>query len=366
MVSKGKVVIAPDSKAAEWVRQIAANPTGTLKNIACEFTSKLPQRPPMKDAMEFYKNLPMKRNRYGDIPCLDKTRVKLAEPRDGNDYIHANVVIMPQNKCRYILTQAPLPDTIQDFWAMVWQENVSMIVCLTKILERGKTKTQEYWPTCCGKQYHQRYGFVHVRNVGIRNAKQYSISILEIANERTMEKRKLIHYLYLDWPDHRVPICTHNFLQLAEFMDSQLLQHNGTLVALQALMAVVNTGEEPNGPEQYLFLYYALAVHILLNTGISEEDRNELLQKIIPLRECSTKSRCGKMPEAKKQSGKLSRLINGPIHRWEEKLPPDRSDQAAVEDQHRKGHAASSTEQVHQSYAKGSKFITVLCPVLNY
>ncbi|CDW53340.1 tyrosine protein phosphatase non receptor type [Trichuris trichiura] len=259
-------------------------------------------------SMEFYKNL------YGDIPCLDRTRVKLAEPRDGNDYIHANVVVMPQHKCRYILTQAPLPDTIQDFWAMVWQENVSLIVCLTKILERGKTKTQEYWPTCCGKQYHQKYGFVHVRNVGIRNAKQYSISILEIANERTMEKRKLTHYLYLDWPDHRVPICTHNFLQLAEFMDAQLVQYSGkdpmcvivhcsagvgrsgTLVALQALMAVVNSGEEPNvlatvtdvrlqramsvqGPEQYLFLYYALAVHILLNI----KDRKGLLQKIIPL-----------------------------------------------------------------------------------
>lgn len=41
------------------------------------------------------------------------------------------------NKC-YIATQGCLPNTIQDFWHMVYQENTRVIVMTTKEIERGK------------------------------------------------------------------------------------------------------------------------------------------------------------------------------------------------------------------------------------
>lgn len=41
------------------------------------------------------------------------------------------------NKC-YIATQGCLPNTIQDFWHMVYQENTQVIVMTTKEMERGK------------------------------------------------------------------------------------------------------------------------------------------------------------------------------------------------------------------------------------
>lgn len=33
---------------------------------------------------------------------------------------------------RYVATQAPIPDTFEDFWRMVWELNASQIVMLTK------------------------------------------------------------------------------------------------------------------------------------------------------------------------------------------------------------------------------------------
>lgn len=38
----------------------------------------------------------------------------------------------------YIATQGALPNTVVDFWRMVWQENCRTIVMTTKEVERGK------------------------------------------------------------------------------------------------------------------------------------------------------------------------------------------------------------------------------------
>lgn len=35
----------------------------------------------------------------------------------------------------YIATQGPMPNTVLDFWEMVWQEEVSLIVMLTQLRE---------------------------------------------------------------------------------------------------------------------------------------------------------------------------------------------------------------------------------------
>uniref|UniRef100_A0A5S6Q3U3 Tyrosine-protein phosphatase domain-containing protein n=1 Tax=Trichuris muris TaxID=70415 RepID=A0A5S6Q3U3_TRIMR len=311
--SGGKGRLSRESKPVKWIESMAVDMIVTLKKISSEYYHELPNRPDAHEARLFYKNIPTRRNRYGDIPCLDKTRVALIDARDGNDYIHANWVTMPNARCRYIMTQAPLPETTADFWSMVWQENVSLIVCLTKIFEQGKMKTLEYWPTSCGKQFHQKHGHVHIRNVGVRNEPHFALTLLEAVNEKSMERRKIQHYLYLDWPDHRVPICTHNFLQVVRYVDEEIANYKGTLVALQSLVGSVNEGQVPQvcqvvsmvrkqramavqGPEQYLFLYWALTVHITSCCQIPLEAKKDLLKRLVLMKNCSTKSACSLSP----------------------------------------------------------------------
>jgi len=73
----------------------------------------------------------------------ESTRVKLFGLK--NDYINANKLNF-QNGKKYIATQAPLPGTKEEFWYLIWQEKVSLIVMLTKLVENGKNKSDHYWP----------------------------------------------------------------------------------------------------------------------------------------------------------------------------------------------------------------------------
>ena len=97
------------------------------------------------------------KNRYMNVLPNEPSRVRLNQ---ANDFINANRIVYPNGKS-YIATQgklfeklvaelipilAPLPGTKEDFWLMVWQERVSLVVMLTNLVENGKTKSDHYWP----------------------------------------------------------------------------------------------------------------------------------------------------------------------------------------------------------------------------
>ena len=74
------------------------------------------------------------KNRYTDVLCYDYTRVIL-KPIDNDpttDFINASYVNSYQQKLGYIACQGPLQKTGGDFWRMIWQENVRVIVMTTK------------------------------------------------------------------------------------------------------------------------------------------------------------------------------------------------------------------------------------------
>ena len=46
----------------------------------------------------------------------------------------------------YIATQGPIPESISDFWRMVWEQDSRTIIMLTNPFEKGKLKCEVYWP----------------------------------------------------------------------------------------------------------------------------------------------------------------------------------------------------------------------------
>jgi len=49
---------------------------------------------------------------------------------------------------RYIASQGPLPNTVADFWRMVWEQHVHLVLMLTAESEGRRVKCHRYWPQC--------------------------------------------------------------------------------------------------------------------------------------------------------------------------------------------------------------------------
>ena len=47
----------------------------------------------------------------------------------------------------------PLPNTVNDFWWLVWQERVHVVAMVTNTVERGQQKCEQYWPDEGTKKY---------------------------------------------------------------------------------------------------------------------------------------------------------------------------------------------------------------------
>ncbi|OJJ46341.1 hypothetical protein ASPZODRAFT_151906 [Penicilliopsis zonata CBS 506.65] len=86
------------------------------------------------------------KNRYNDIYPFDHSRVRLQDVPTGDcDYVNASHIHTKYSNKRYIATQAPVPDTFNDFWRVVWEQDVRVIVSLTAEVERGHVKCHPYW-----------------------------------------------------------------------------------------------------------------------------------------------------------------------------------------------------------------------------
>uniref|UniRef100_A0A7I4Z0J1 Protein-tyrosine phosphatase n=1 Tax=Haemonchus contortus TaxID=6289 RepID=A0A7I4Z0J1_HAECO len=74
-------------------------------------------------------------NRFSDIPCIEESRVHVKHPTGDHDYIHANWVDGYRERKKFIITQAPLPQTIDQFWKMVWQEKSLIVVSMIQTVD---------------------------------------------------------------------------------------------------------------------------------------------------------------------------------------------------------------------------------------
>ncbi|XP_063908276.1 uncharacterized protein LOC135126276 isoform X2 [Zophobas morio] len=146
------------------------------------------------------------KNRYNNVLPYDDTRVILQGNSEG-DYINANYVDGYDVPKAFIATQAPLASTVHDFWYMIWQENVKIIVMLTEIEENGSVKSEKYWPEDNSRF---RFGNFLVESVSRKSTSHYIHREFQVIFNK--QSRLVDHFQYTAWPDHGVPLYVSEFV----------------------------------------------------------------------------------------------------------------------------------------------------------
>ncbi|CAH8542393.1 unnamed protein product [Schistosoma turkestanicum] len=267
------------------------------------------------------------KNRYPNILAYDCTRVNIQSNYQhhantaqhgimtGSDYINANYIDGYRKQCAYIATQAPLPNTFDHFWTMIWEQNTSVIVMLTKLIENGQIKSDQYWPNSGVLIFADKLIVTHLETNELAN---YIIRCFELKKDN--EHRKIWHLQYTSWPDQEVPSYSTVFLMFLRRVGTitpndcgPIVVHcssgtgrTGVYIAMNILLermknesmidifGLVNQLRTQRNylietPEQYQFLYNALLESITDgNTEVSARNLYTHLQHLSMLQTTTT------------------------------------------------------------------------------
>ncbi|XP_063390066.1 tyrosine-protein phosphatase 69D [Cydia fagiglandana] len=175
--------IALEDLAAAYAERQADSDYGFQKEF--ELLQMLPECYPDRTthASEARENQP--KNRYPDIKAYDQTRVKLSQIDGitGSDYINANYVMGYKEHKQFICAQGPTDTTVNDFWRMIWEHGLELIVMLTNLEEYSKVKCSKYWPD--EDRGSRAFGAITVHHVSEKRYSDYIVRELKIVKQAT-------------------------------------------------------------------------------------------------------------------------------------------------------------------------------------
>ncbi|KAK2176382.1 hypothetical protein NP493_664g00010 [Ridgeia piscesae] len=216
---------------------------GDLKKQFQMLETLKPAQPPPNCAALMKANIT--KNRSLDVIPGDKTRPILSTKSPGrSDYINAVFIDSFGKPDGYLLTQMPLPDTVVDFWRLVFDYKCATIILLeeTCIIYKGDTP---YWP---GVDQQQTYGSVTVtllqeRDSNVTGVTERTLSVHVTAKPKRVHKVKQ-YQLMSGWPKtDRLPSSTSTLLSLTELVKQPMSEddHTGPVI-LQCMNGASRSG----------------------------------------------------------------------------------------------------------------------------
>ncbi|KAF9056400.1 hypothetical protein BJ165DRAFT_1433114 [Panaeolus papilionaceus] len=206
------------------------------------------------------------KNRYRHIWPFEHTRVPLHQKKESDDdYVNASYVQPLGTNKRYIATQGPLPSTFTDFWTLCWEQNVHVIVMLTREVEGAMVKCGTYWADSDFGPLHLRLVstegdlppeerpitagfFAQTSNIPTSRSTQKKLPhsagsqrryrhhhnnrseiikrVFELTHRGYPEAkpRRIVHLQYLGWPDMNVPDDPRGVLGLVKQVEEAVLE----------------------------------------------------------------------------------------------------------------------------------------------
>ncbi|KAB1264234.1 Tyrosine-protein phosphatase non-receptor type 23 [Camelus dromedarius] len=226
------------------------------------------------------------KNRHQDVMPYDSNRVVLRSGKD--DYINASRVEGLSPYCPpLVATQAPLPGTAADFWLMVHEQKVSVIVMLVSEAEMEKQKVARYFPTERGQP--MVHGALSLALSSVRATETHVERVLSLQFRDQSLKRSLVHLHFPTWPELGLPDSPGNLLRFIQEVHAHYLHQRPlhTPIVVHCSSGVGRTGA--------FALLYAAVQEVEAGNGIPElpqlvrrmrQQRKHMLQEKLHLRFC--------------------------------------------------------------------------------
>ncbi|CAN7994899.1 unnamed protein product [Ixodes pacificus] len=168
-----------------------------------------------------------KKNRFTNIHPFDKSRVPLSVV--GNDekssYINASFVQGCNGEREYIAAQGPNLTTLNDFWRMIWEHDIQIIIMLTQCVEGNKKKCEKYWPDE-GKEH--VYGTVQVRNESSQRRDDFILTECLVKSDDSSKWRSVQHVFFTGWRDHGTPETPETLIKFVRTCQGMFGPRRGT------------------------------------------------------------------------------------------------------------------------------------------
>ncbi|XP_059731585.1 receptor-type tyrosine-protein phosphatase V isoform X4 [Bos taurus] len=235
------------------------------------------------------------KNRYPHVLPYDHSRVRLAllDGKPHSDYINASFIPGYTHPQEFIATQGPLKKTLADFWRLVWEQQVHVIVMLTVGMENGRVLCEHYWPADSSPVTH---GPVTICLLAEQPQDEWTTREFQLHHAAQQQLRRVKQLQFTTWPDHSVPEAPSSLLAFVELAREQaraavgagpLLVHcsagvgrSGTFVALWRLLQQLEEEQVVDAfhavhmlrlhrplmiqtPSQYVFLHRCLLSRVL-------------------------------------------------------------------------------------------------------
>ncbi|MED6251346.1 hypothetical protein ATANTOWER_028946, partial [Ataeniobius toweri] len=226
------------------------------------------------------------KNRHQDVMPYDFNRVVLQSGKD--DYINASFVDDLSPYCpRLIATQAPLTGTAADFWLMVYEQKVSLIIMLVSEQELDKGKVLRYFPTERGQQLSQ--GPITLSLTTQKMTLTHVERMISLQYRDQSLKRTVVHLQFTSWPELGLPDSKCNLLRFIQEVHGHYLHQRPlqTPVVVHCSSGVGRTGA--------FCLLYAALQELEAGNGIPDlpllvkkmrQQRKNMLQEKLHLKFC--------------------------------------------------------------------------------
>uniref|UniRef100_A0A2C9K073 Uncharacterized protein n=1 Tax=Biomphalaria glabrata TaxID=6526 RepID=A0A2C9K073_BIOGL len=190
-------------------------------------------------------------NRWTNIIPFDHSRVKLKViPEDAHaqhDYINANFISGADTSRDYIATQGPLTRTVADFWRMVWEQKVSVIVMLSDFEEMDKRtsmmreKVAKYYEDD-GESNTAQHGYMLITRTGKLDAKDWEIRTLKLTHTTEKKSRFVKHFFFKYWSDHEADINPEDLIEFVRVVRSETSSEPPAPLVVHCSAGVGRTG----------------------------------------------------------------------------------------------------------------------------